>query len=142
MGSVFSYSDIATPHVDDYQYKLVATEKCPNDSSQSCTKIECTPSNDDVRERTGYSRSLVWVRSDNFMIEKAEYFQLEGKLLKKLDASEIKIVDSKNRKWLAHRLKIVNQLNQDSTELVFSNVKVNSGIPDSVFTPQNLQKVK
>ena len=142
MGSVFSYSDIATPHVDDYEYKSLGNEKCISDTKITCYKIESTPSNDEVKDRTKYSRSIVWVRSDNFMVEKAEYYQLDGKLWKKLTASEIKMVDTKNKKWLAHHLMIVNQLTQEFTELQFADVKVNSGISDALFTQQNLQKVK
>ena len=142
MGSVFSYSDIATPHVDDFQYKTIGTEKCPGNQKLICTKIECTPASNEVLERTGYSKSIVWTRPDNFMIEKAEYFQLDGKLWKILTASEIKEVDTKNHKWLAHSLSIVNQLNQEKTDLIFSNVKVNTGLADSIFTQQNLQKVR
>lgn len=142
MGSVFSYSDIATPHVDDYTYKTVGTEKCEGDPKLTCTKIEAIPANEDVRERTGYSKSFVWVRPDNFMVERAEYFQAEGKPWKSLKATEIKMIDAKNKKWLAHSLSITNQISKEYTHLQFSNVKANAGISDAMFTQQNLQKVK
>lgn len=142
MGSVFSYSDIATPHVDDYQYKTLGTEKCEGDAKLSCYKIEGIPSNEEVRDRTKYSKSIAWVRADNFMVERAEYYQLDGKLWKKLRASEIKMIDTKNKKWLAHFLHITNLLTQEYTELRFSDVKANTGLSDAIFTQQNLQKVK
>jgi outer membrane lipoprotein-sorting protein len=142
MGSVFSYSDIATPHVDDFAYQTLGSEKCPGETKLTCTKIECTPANNDVRDRTGYLKSIVWVRPDNFMIEKAEYYQLDGALWKILIASQIKEVDSQNHKWMAHSLSIVNQKNQEKTELQFSHVKVNTGLSDAIFTQQYLQKVR
>jgi outer membrane lipoprotein-sorting protein len=144
MGSVFSYSDIATPHVDDYEYKTVKEEKCPTAeaAAQTCTVIDCTPANDDVKDRTGYTKSTVWVRNDNFMIVKAEYANLEGVLFKKMEANQIKIVDDKNKKWLAHSIYLQNLKTNEFTQLEFSKVKVNAGIPDSTFTQQNLQKVK
>ncbi len=142
MGSVFSYSEIATPHADDYQYKTLGSEKCVGDAKLTCSKIEGIPSNEEIKERTKYSKIIMWVRPDNFMVEKVEYYQLDGKLWKVLNSTETKMVDTKNNKWLSHSLHIVNQLTQDFTTLQFSNVKVNSGIPDSTFTQQNLQKVK
>jgi hypothetical protein len=142
MGSVFSYSDIATPHVEDFQYKTLGADPCPGDAKLKCYKIECVPANDEVKDRTGYSKSILWVRPDNFMVERAEYYQAEGKLWKVLKASEIKMVDTKNHKWLAHSLSIVNELSKEFTQLQFSNVKVDSGISDATFTQQNLQKVK
>jgi outer membrane lipoprotein-sorting protein len=143
MGSVFSYSDIATPHVDEYDYKVRGEGKCPTAESANvrCHEVEAIPANEGVRDRTGYSRSVAWVRQDNFMVVKAEYYNLDGELFKRLEASQIRMVDEKNKKWLAHELFIVNLKTKEYTKLSFGNVKVNSGIPDSIFTQQNLQKV-
>ncbi len=143
MGSVFSYSDIATPHVDEYEYKLRGEAKCPTPESASlrCHEVEAIPANEGVRDRTGYTRSIAWVRQDNFMVVKAEYYNLDGELFKRLEASQIRMVDEKNKKWLAHELFIVNLKTKEYTKLSFGNVKVNGGIPDSIFTQQNLQKV-
>lgn len=143
MGSAFSYSDIAAPHVDDFTYKTLKEEKCPEAeaSDQNCAVIECTPANDDVKERTSYSKTVLWVRLDNFMWVAGEYYDLDGILFKKIQARQIKIVDSKNKKWLAHDLTIQNFKIKDFTRLEFSKVKVNGGISDAVFTQQNLQKV-
>ncbi len=143
MGSAFSYSDIATPHVEDYTYRLVKEEKCPGTeaASATCSVIECLPANDDIKERTGYTKSVMWVRQDNFMVVHAEYYDLENTLFKNLDASEIKIVDPKNKKWLAHHMEIHNLKTKEFTTLHFSDVKVNVGMSDAIFTQQNLQKV-
>ena len=66
MGSVFSYSDIAQPHVDDYRHVFLRTEACPNDARVQCHVITSTPANDNVRERTGYSKTVEWIRVDNW----------------------------------------------------------------------------
>ena len=143
MGSVFSYSDIATPHVEDYTYKQIKEEKCPTTEAQAvtCSVIECLPVSDDIKERTGYSKSVLWFRQDNYMGVHAEYYDLTGDFFKRLDATEIKMVDPKNKKWLAHSLSIQSLKTKEYTHLQFTKVKVNSGISDSVFTQQNLQKV-
>ena len=143
MGSVFSYSDIATPHVDEYEYTLGKDEKCPTPEAAGvlCYRIESKPANDTIRERTGYSRSDLWVRQDNFMVVRAEYPDLSGTLFKRLEASSIKKIDEKNNKWLAHSLFVENLKTGEFTRLEFANVKVGGGIPDAIFTQQNLQKV-
>ena len=143
MGSVFSYSDIASPHVDDYQYTILKEEKCPTTepTQNMCTIVESTPANDDVKERTQYSRSVLWIRQDNFMMAKSEYFDLTGTLFKKLEASETVIADPKNKKWISKRIHVLNTKTHEYTTLEFSNIQVNSGISDSLFTQQNLQKV-
>ncbi len=144
MGSVFSYSDIATPHVEDYQYKELRTEKCPTAEAAGilCHVIECIPSNEAVRERTGYSKSIMWMRDDNHMGVAGEYYDLEGAKFKVLEANQIKIIDEKNKKWMAQSLKMTNLKTKEYTLLVFKDVKANKGIADALFTQQNLQKVK
>jgi outer membrane lipoprotein-sorting protein len=143
MGSVFSYSDIATPSVDDYQYKKLATEVCPTADAKTakCNVIEATPATEDVRDRTGYAKSKLWVRADNNMLVQAEYFDLQGAPFKKLQASRIHQVDAGQNKWHADYIEIENLKNKEFTQLEFSNVKINTGIPNSTFTQQNLQKV-
>ena len=142
MGSEFSYSDIATPHLDDYKYKLIREENCPEEQGAAlkCAVIESTPVSDSVRERTGYSKQLGWVRQDNFMMAQGEYYDLEGNLLKKYQSTETKLVDPLKKKWLSHRLKIENVKNGRSTLLQFVEVKVNQGIQESVFTQRNLAR--
>jgi hypothetical protein len=143
MGSAFSYSDIATPHVEDFNYRLAKEEKCPGAeaSGAMCSVIECTPANDDIKERTGYTKTMTWVRQDNFMVVHADYYDLDRALLKNLNASENKIVDIRNKKWLAYHLEIHNLKTKEFTILEFSKVLVNSGISDAIFTQPNLQKV-
>jgi uncharacterized protein len=140
MGSEFSYSDIATPHVNDYRHKMLKEEPCPDEEKLKCHVIESIPISDSVRERTGYSKSVNWIRQDNYMGVRAEYTDLEGKLWKKLEASEIKLVDSDKNKWMSHRLRIENVKTGRFTLLQFTKVKVNQGIHDSIFTQQNLSR--
>ena len=143
MGSEFSYSDISTPHAEDYTHKFLREEACGTDEAKglTCRVVESIPVSDEVKERTGYSKTLAWVRPDNDMIVRAEYTNLEGVFFKKLEASEIKQVDPTRKKWMAHRIHLENLKNRHSTTLHFSNAKVNQGIADSTFTQQNLSKI-
>ncbi|MGK5087270.1 outer membrane lipoprotein-sorting protein [Bdellovibrionota bacterium FG-2] len=140
MGSEFSYADIATPHVDDYKYSLIKEETCPG-LKLKCQVVESVPATEAVKERTGYTKTISWVREDNFMSVAAEFYGLDAVLLKKLSASEITEVDPTQHKWMALQLKIENLKSGRFTVLQFSAVAVNKGIPDSIFTQQNLSRV-
>jgi outer membrane lipoprotein-sorting protein len=141
MGSEFSYSDIATPKSADYQYKLLRTEPCPADAKGvQCFVIESTPATDAVKESTGTSKSVKWIRSDNFMDTKGEYYDESGGLWKRMEATNIKKVDPVNNKWLAYDIKMENVKNGRNTRLEFKDVKVNQDIKDSVFSEQNLSR--
>ncbi|MCC6278244.1 MAG: outer membrane lipoprotein-sorting protein [Oligoflexia bacterium] len=142
MGSEFSYSDISTPHVDDYTYKMLGEAPCAGEAKVNCYNIEALPAKDSIKERTGTSKAVLWVRADNFMIAKGDYFDKEGSLWKQLESSKIEKVDAAKNKWMALHLKMTNAKTKKFTDLKFSNVKVNVGIQDSVFTNQSLQKEK
>ncbi len=138
MGSEFSYSDIATPHVEDYSYKYLREEACPGAAEVKCHVIESTPATEAVRERTGYSRATNWIRQDNSMEAQIEFYGLDGALRKRIEASEQKVVDATKGKWMAHKIRVVGAKTQKYTLLQFKSVKVNQGIPDATFTQQRL----
>lgn len=147
MGSEFSYSDIATPHVDDYGYKVLKEEACPAQFDPSLAKVRChvvesKPANEAVKDRAGYARSVTWVRQDNWMGARAEYFDSDDKLWKTLQAADTKLIDPAKGKWLAHRVRMESARTGKYTVLQFSGVKANQGVEDSVFTQQNLSRAK
>jgi len=144
MGSEFSYSDIATDHVDDFEYKVIRDENCPTEEASKikCSVIESKPANDKVKDRTGHSKTTLWIRQDNFMGVKGEYYDLNGTLWKRMEASQIKMVDPVKKNWMAQLIRMESAKDGRFTVLEFSQVKANAGIPDSVFSQQNLSRVK
>jgi len=139
MSSEFSYSDIATPHVDDYAYKTLREEACPVGGGK-CVVVESVPANEAVRDRTGASKTLSWIRGDNFMFAQVEYWDLDGAAWKRLTAPKIEEVDKTGHKWMALDLRMENLKNKKATTLEFEGVKANGGIGDAIFTQQNLSR--
>jgi outer membrane lipoprotein-sorting protein len=143
MGSEFSYADIATPHVDDYKYELQKEDApCEIDGGKksACYLVLSTPVSDDVKERTGYSKTLQWIRKDNFIAVQGEFYDADGALWKKMKAGDIHEVDTAKHKWMSYNVHLENAKNGKYTTLQFAAVKVNTGIPDSTFTQQNLSR--
>ncbi len=142
MGSEFSYSDLSTPKTDEYTFKINRTESCPGMEKPKCWVVESTPANEIVKDSTGTSRSLKWVRQDNFMDIKGDYYNEKGEIWKRMSATEIKEVDPREKKFLAHKIKMENLKSGKSTTLLFHHVQVNEDIPDSTFSVQNLSRDK
>jgi hypothetical protein len=142
MGSEFSYSDITTSNVADYQQKMVSEkEKCTEGTKTfDCYVIESVPATDAVRERTGASKNVYWIRHDNFMAVKSEYYKDGDELWKTIVFDNNTEVYPKDHKWLAMNLRVENAKSKKFTTLAFSDVKVEEKVPDSTFTPQNLSR--
>ncbi len=137
MGSVFSYADIAVPHADESKAKVLREEACPGQQLK-CWVVEITPATDKIRDRTGYKRSVQWMRQDNWVTVYGEFYNLKGALWKKLTATEVKEVDPKQHKWLPHHLKIEDVPGKRVTVLTLADVKVNVTLDDTLFTEQSL----
>jgi len=143
MGSDFSYSDITTPHVDDYTHVLKGEEPCPPaalgpDEKAACYRVEAKPATDAVRERTGYSRIVSWVRKDNFMIVRGENYDAANALVKTSLLSQIEKVSG--GKWFTKRIEVTTKKDGGVTTLQFSDVKTDVKLGDALFTQQALAK--
>lgn len=143
MGSDFSYSDITTPHVDDYTHRLQGEEACPpaalaSGEKVTCFMVEAKPATDAIRERTGYSRTLTWVRKDNFMVVKNENYDAADALVKTSVLSQIERVSG--GKWFTKRIEVATKKDGGLTTLQFSDVKTDVKLDDALFTQQALAK--
>jgi uncharacterized protein len=137
MGTEFSYSDMLNPKVEDYQYQLLKTE---NVAGMDCYVVESDPANQKVLTETGYSKKISWIRKDNFVESKIDYYDKSGALLKTLTTNNIIEVDQANHKWLALKREIINHQTKRKTSMEFNKIKVNTGVSDDFFTLRYLEK--
>jgi outer membrane lipoprotein-sorting protein len=136
-GSVFSYTDVAMPHADDNTAKVLREEACPGEKTQ-CWVIDVTPATDALRDRSGYSHSIQWVREDNWVTVAGDFYDQKGTLWKRLAATDVTEVDTKAHKWLPHHIQIEDVPGKRTTVLLLSDVKVNVELDDTLFTEQSL----
>src|ERR1051325_233380 len=98
VGSDFSYADISRPKVDQYRHTLVRVEKI---DGFDCYVIESIPATDTVRSNSGYSKKITWVRQDNFLESKVEYYDLADRLLKTQIVQKHQLVEPQKGRWFA-----------------------------------------
>jgi hypothetical protein len=137
VGSDFSYGDIAIPKVDLYRHVLRGTEAVDD---ATCYVIESTPVNDVVRNNSGYSRKVTWVRADNFLETKVEYYDLANRLLKTQRATRHQAVASQPGKWFALEREMMNHQTRHRTLIVATKLDGTVPIGDEVFTTRTLER--
>lgn len=138
MGTVFSYSDVATFHYTNYTYKLLKNEPCPA-SRDSCYVIEAKPRNDEVRKRTRYSKVMNWVSTKTGLIAKSECYDLDGKKEKAITASKYQETDS--GKFVALFVKAERFEDGKFSTLAYKNPKFDIEIDDSLFSEERLSSI-
>jgi len=67
------------PNVELYEHRLVGSEVNDN---HDCYEVESIPKSDTTKTDIGYGRKLTWLRKDNFLETKVEYYDLGNRLLK------------------------------------------------------------
>lgn len=137
VGSDFSYGDILLPKVDLYRHTLLRSEPIEN---HECFVIESAPVNETVKANSGYSKKITWVRKDNFLEHKVEYFDLSGRLLKTQTITEHKLVEPKTQRWFALRREMTNHRTGHRTEFRFDKLEPGLAVADEVFSIRYLER--
>ena len=138
MGSTFSYYDMTSSHPDEYEHTLKKTDPCPQSKGGKCFVVESIPKTPAVVENTGYARVKHWIQTDSFVEVSAEYYGKDGILKKKLMASDSRPLDDHRKLWLSYRVQMDDLIGKRFSVFQIENAKIDSGIPDYVFSRQNL----
>jgi hypothetical protein len=137
VGSDFSYGDISLPKVDQYRHSLLKTDKA---DGVECFVVESVPASDAVRANSGYSKKVTWVRSDNFVEAKVEYYDLAGRLWKTQQVSRPEQVDPQKGRWFPVRREMVNHQNGHRTVITATKLVPGLSVPDETFTTRYIER--
>ena len=137
VGSDFSYGDLSLPKVDLFEHRLLGAQTV---DGQSCYRVESVPKSESTRSDLGYSRKVTWLRQDNFLETKVEYYDLSNRLLKTQLISNHKLLEPATGRWIALHREMTNQ--QTGHRTVFNFDKVESAVPiaDDLFTTRYLER--
>ena len=141
MGSDFTYADINGLELSWFDYRFISESVVVD--GHDTWHIEATPKpqfKSRAEESTGYSRIHVWVRKDNFLQLRGQYWVLRGNRIKYLTASDMEQVDGI---WTTRRLQVVttrNDQQEHASILQINNVSYNTDLPDDMFTTEYMQR--
>ncbi len=134
MSSDFTYYDIGKPKLEDWTYTLLGEEKV---QGKTCYKIECLPIDKQVLNDTGYGKIIRWVEKERLNTVQSIYYDKsleEWKHLTVNQTLEIKDID------FATDMVMEDIQIQHRSQMVFSNVDVDTNIPDTFFSIRYLQR--
>jgi hypothetical protein len=137
MGMDFTDADVIGYKVNEWNYRLLKEEAI---AGQPCYVIEAVPKSDAVKTGTGYSKRVSWLRKDNLMAAKADYWDGAGRKLKSSTFSDIQLVDRMQGKWQAMRLEASNVQTGRRSVIRFDNFKANRQVKDDIFTNRDTEK--
>lgn len=137
MGSDFNYSDMTRKNLNAYTFKIL---KEADVRGSKTWVIEALPKSQDEIDETGYKKSVLFVRQDNFVTVRAVHWTDSGGQLKYLDVSGLELIDNV---WTTTAMSMTtkkSKITVHKTELTFSNVHYNQDLGDNLFTLRRLEK--
>ncbi len=137
MGSDFSYADMTEADLENYHYKLLKEDEV---NGHKVWLIEAVPVSQKVIDTFGYSKSLLFVRQDNYVIVRAVLWLADSNEIKFMD---VKTLDQVDGIWVAaetHMTTKKGSVTQHQTIMTRENVAFNQQLDESLFTERSLEK--
>lgn len=129
VGSDYTYEDISGRHPDKDVAALKGEEKVGN---RQAWVIKNTP-----KKAVGdYAYRLTYVDKNTYLVLKESYFDANGKEVRRFVNDKIEQVDGF---WVGTAGTMTNLETDHVTKVTFSNVVLNAGIPNKIFTERSLK---
>jgi outer membrane lipoprotein-sorting protein len=129
-GTDFSFEDLEERDVNQYDYQLLGEDTV---DGAACWKIQSVPKE---RKSSQYTRSVVWVRKDNYSFARIESY-VKDAVVRRLDYSDIQNVQGI---WTARRLEMTDLRRDSRTRLTLDKLQYNVPMNEEDFTLQALRR--
>jgi hypothetical protein len=137
MGSDFSYADMTDRVVDEWNYRLLKEDVV---DGHKVWLIEALPISDEVRDRYGYKKSILFVRQDIFVEVRAIHLLQEGQKVKYMEVTSLELIDDI---WVATERTMKTTVAKRTTHrtvLRWNNVSFNNSLKENFFSVRQLEK--
>ncbi|MEA3451304.1 MAG: outer membrane lipoprotein-sorting protein [Bacteroidota bacterium] len=135
MGSEFTNADMSTPNTNDFNYKILSSQKYNN---KMCWKIETTCKNEDIEDENGFSKKIAWIDKASFLCYKIEFYDFDGDLLK------IQLIKKYKKqtggKYFAFYMSMTNVQTKRKSIMEINKFQIGSKLTENLFTSTTLSK--
>ena len=131
MGSDLSYEDLSSRDLDENEYKRLGDEEV---DEVDCYVLEISPKKE---AKSSYSKHISWITKEGLYGVKENSFDKRGELKKRKVFNFQKLKDY----HVIERVFVEDIQKNHTTEVTFSEVKVDSGIDKKLFQEKNLKRI-
>lgn len=136
VGTDFSYGDVLGHPVEAWTHRLLRTDTIDFGRAYVVESLPRTPV---IAANSGYSKRITWLRADDAVPVKTEYYGPGGELMKVYTAADIRLVDARNRRFQPMRQIMRNVATGHSTTIEYSGFDTAKPIPSDSFVPRALE---
>jgi len=130
MGSDFTYDDLGDRKLDADVHNLLKEETVDN---HECYVVESVSKDDDYM----YSKTITWIRKDNYVGVKKEFYDEDDDLIKILSIKNVKQISGL---WIVTHSEMKSVQKNHKTVITLSDIKVNTGVSTSKFSERMMTR--
>lgn len=133
MNSEFAFEDIASQEVEKYEYQFLREDEYEG-------RAVFVNQSDPVDPKSGYSKLEAWIDQERYIPLKIDFYNRAGELKKTLTFDGY--AQYLDQFWRAESWTMQNHVTGKSTVLKMSNWQFQTGLDDSDFNKNSLQRIK
>lgn len=137
MGSDFTYADLTKFDPDDYDFEL---QKESVVGPNKVWVISALPRTEKVANETGYQKSLLLVRQDNYCVIRGVYWLEKEGRLKYMDVKKLELVEGIWVSTEVHMATKFGKKTEHTSILRQHNVKFNQDLTEEQFSVRELER--
>ena len=137
MGSDLTYADMTDRNLEDYDFFF---KKEMDVNGVKTWLIESIPRSPNVIRETGYTKSLLIVRQDNYFVIRGVHWVKDGGYLKYIDVKRLSQIDGI---WVSEEMHVSKKKGKTlvhKTILKLENIKYNQDLDPDLFTVRRMEK--
>lgn len=129
-GTDFSFEDLEERDVNQYDYQMLGDDAV---DGAACWKIQSTPKQ---AKSSQYTRSIVWVRKDNYAFARIENYD-KAEVVRRLNYSDIRNVQGI---WTARQLEMADLRRHSRTRLTLDKLAYDVPFKEDDFTLEAIRR--
>ncbi len=137
MGSDFNYSDMTDRELERYDFTLMQETEL---NGHKLWQIESIPRTQEEIKESGYKKSIIFVRQDNYVVVRALHWLEKGGKLRYFDVKKLELIDDI---WVPTEMHMTTKKAKKTlhkTILRSHNTRFNQGLSYDQFTIRRLEK--
>lgn len=133
MASEFAYEDMTSFELEKFAFNYLRDEDL---NGELCFVIEQKPTD----SFSGYSTTHVWIDQQHYRLQKVDYYDRKGSLLKTLTLHDYQ--QYLDKFWRPHRMTMLNHQTGKSTDLLLQSIRFGTGRVEADFDVAALERVR
>jgi hypothetical protein len=135
MGTDFTYEDLMSESRDKFQYDRLADEDLEGIAH---FVVKATPTDPEMIEESGYAHRVIWVKKQNFVVARVDFFDKRERLIKRQTSEEYQQVQ--DNAWRADKTIMENLKKSHKTIIVIKERSFDEGtVPSDNFKQRTIE---